>query len=813
MEIVGPRELTVCSGDPFNFVLAHLTEDDLQGHYENIDLTYTVYAPDLNWVGDDNPPYVWEELGGSTGLITDAYFYPIPHGGNKNLFNGGNHAFINPTSSVQTLTYRLETYIKGDIPNIEGWNGKACKSIEYLTVHVLPQNTPNCQQLSECDLLAFTHEFEAEAIKDIVCSGSSLQIELSGADSYSWTATTTNAVQVPTSNSANSDNYTLSHNTKPSDEGSITYTITGHIGDCSFTEEVTIEVMPSEDNFQAFPTDALICANNNITIPLSGAMSYTWTVTTENGVHPFPYVYSGTIDESEATLQQVFRDATGEGGLVTYNIVGYFEDGCPIEQSQSLLILPTPTLTLTQSHQTICPDSDDSFVITIQDYDANYNYTVTPTLPNGISQTNAPVIDANGAITVGFSNTGNSSEIVTYTIVASQTTNFGGNWSEVCSVSETIDIKVIPNPEDKVCDAEEGLIVNEVYHGNGDDVPFIELLVKGNTNCEPVDIRHYILDDDNGDFSGSDVHAHISAGHIRFKDIDRWAAVPGGSIIVIHDMNAYYPFSQIEFLAPGQIPDESGEIESHFNDPTDSDGDGVYILNINDSGLEYHSNIPFAVESSGNWFTSNSYLPPNYKDYAYWSAIDLDEDGDAVQVRNPDGTYFHGLSYGSAAGFNGGPDGLHINNGNDDVLFLENSFYRDVDYFDSGEDWTIGIGNDANNTIFINFLTNYGCDEGPGKQAISEYEELSWNIYPNPSSSSFTIELNVPQDLPTDLRIFDITGKEILTIYEHTTLTKGHYPIKVTNEQLPSGVYICQLKYQDETGQEHRSYLKMVKTQ
>ncbi|MGB0931901.1 MAG: T9SS type A sorting domain-containing protein [Chitinophagales bacterium] len=124
--------------------------------------------------------------------------------------------------------------------------------------------------------------------------------------------------------------------------------------------------------------------------------------------------------------------------------------------------------------------------------------------------------------------------------------------------------------------------------------------------------------------------------------------------------------------------------------------------------------------------------------------------------------------------------------------------------------------NNTDNLTYINFLKNYGCQTGGGghgKQLAEKEFDVSWTVYPNPSNSSFTIDLQLSTDLTTDLRIFDITGKEVLKIYEHNTLTKGRYPIKVNDEQLPAGVYICQLKYEDETGQEQRDYLKLVKTQ
>ncbi|MEM9928478.1 MAG: hypothetical protein AAF840_01540, partial [Bacteroidota bacterium] len=75
-----------------------------------------------------------------------------------------------------------------------------------------------------------------------------------------------------------------------------------------------------------------------------------------------------------------------------------------------------------------------------------------------------------------------------------------------CSV-----VKCYNVPEKQLCDSKEPdssagdvvMIVNEVSNGESAGEEFVELLVTGlgGKACDPVDLRGYILDDNNGDFS------------------------------------------------------------------------------------------------------------------------------------------------------------------------------------------------------------------------------------------------------------------------------------------------------------------------
>ena len=230
----------------------------------------------------------------------------------------------------------------------------------------------------------------------------------------------------------------------------------------------------------------------------------------------------------------------------------------------------------------------------------------------------------------------------------------------------------------------QGIIVNELSNGPSGLKEYYEFLVVG-PPCTTVDLRNWIFDDNNGDFAPGGVPGlgvGIAQGHVRFKNIANWAAVPVGSIIVVYNENDKNP-------AITQ-PDDS----------TDSNGDCVYILPGNNSFLERCDATP------NN--TSAAYSPCTYIASVYF-VVSLRNGGDAGQTRMPNGAYFHGISFGDIAG---GPDNLLINagSGSGNYYYFNNGNYTNVANFSfgavSGGGETPGAANNAANQQFIDSLKN-----------------------------------------------------------------------------------------------------------
>lgn len=202
---------------------------------------------------------------------------------------------------------------------------------------------------------------------------------------------------------------------------------------------------------------------------------------------------------------------------------------------------------------------------------------------------------------------------------------------------------------------DEGLIINEFSNGPStgpaaDSLEYIELLVVGcpgrgvypgndpdiiGPDPTLVDIRRWIIDDNNGEFnSNPDTGGSISPGHIRFADHPTWASVPVGSIILIYNTVGF---------------DSLGTGFPVLDDPQDAFFDNVYVLGIDARDslgvplLEFCPNFPSAAVDTYTGCTDPDYQATTPLS---WQFIDLRNAGDGVQTRFPDGTFFHGVSYG-----------------------------------------------------------------------------------------------------------------------------------------------------------------------
>jgi hypothetical protein len=188
----------------------------------------------------------------------------------------------------------------------------------------------------------------------------------------------------------------------------------------------------------------------------------------------------------------------------------------------------------------------------------------------------------------------------------------------------------------------QGLLINEFSNGPTSGLgeqEYYEFVVAGRCG-ETVDVRGYIIDDNNGTFTtnfSSPAGTGIAAGHLRLTNHAQWSNIPVGSLIVVYnegDPNASLP------------PD----------DPFDSNNDSLYVIPHTFSDLvEINTTIPNAVAPA-----DSNYAPATYGSTS-WTALNIRNAGDAIQVRMPDGTYFHGVSYGGSE-ISGGPNNMKILN-------------------------------------------------------------------------------------------------------------------------------------------------------
>ena len=70
--------------------------------------------------------------------------------------------------------------------------------------------------------------------------------------------------------------------------------------------------------------------------------------------------------------------------------------------------------------------------------------------------------------------------------------------------------------------------------------------------------------------------------------------------------------------------------------------------------------------------------------------------------------------------------------------------------------------------------------------------------YPNPFNPSTTIKFSLPRSGEVTLKIYDITGREIKTLFNHDILNAGTFKYTYNASNLASGVYFYSLVVDDD---------------
>jgi hypothetical protein len=99
-----------------------------------------------------------------------------------------------------------------------------------------------------------------------------------------------------------------------------------------------------------------------------------------------------------------------------------------------------------------------------------------------------------------------------------------------------------------------------------------------------------------------------------------------------------------------------------------------------------------------------------------------------------------------------------------------------------------------------------GCNQGfgSGKQSWNEAANqllptVALNTSPNPFTSYMLIEFYLPQESPVFLAVYDMSGKQVATLLNNQKYEAGEHQIDFFPPDLPSGMYMCQLKTSQES--------------
>ena len=238
----------------------------------------------------------------------------------------------------------------------------------------------------------------------------------------------------------------------------------------------------------------------------------------------------------------------------------------------------------------------------------------------------------------------------------------------------------------------QSLIINEVSQGPSGSKEYVEFLVvpgSGPYQCSNycMDLRGWIIDDNNGYFSGGGGSGiGIAAGAVRFSNSSFWQCIPIGTIILVfnnQDLNVAIP-----------------SIDNSI-----TDGNCKLVLPISSTLFENQTVSPSTTSSS---YPTMGWLPGGL-----WGPISMANGGDSFQVYNPNNllTPLHGVSW--------------VNNNVNNIIYFATSSINSVYYFantlnnnpsnqanwvagtcSAPDNQTPGAPNNAANASYIQGLTN-----------------------------------------------------------------------------------------------------------
>lgn len=325
----------------------------------------------------------------------------------------------------------------------------------------------------------------------------------------------------------------------------------------------------------------------------------------------------------------------------------------------------------------------------------------------------------------------------------------------------------------------QGIIVNELSNGDSGAKEFMEFVVIGST-ANPtgaVDLSGWIIDDNNGDFENLGSGVGIATGHIRIAAGCMTAVAPG-SIILIYNS-----------------ADRNAGIANGASDPSDANGDCTYIFRIDDPCLERCTSSPIVPSTSNSDYTACD----TYSASTTWTPIGMSNNQDVSQIRMPDGSFFHGFSYGLnapfpnfPAAFGGGSTFNFASSGSGRTFYFNCGDFTDIANFQRGPalaEQTPAAPNNDGNRFFINALRdgtyNYSnlaaagnCGSSPTLSSCPTILPLELNYFDADKDQQRAL-LNWGIDLPTIVK-FDIQRStdalHFFTIGEISAETAGqHY--------------------------------------
>lgn len=301
------------------------------------------------------------------------------------------------------------TYTWNNATNLSSANGgtvtSSTNTTETYTVIGTALNTCTNSAVTTITVIT-TPTITATTQSAIICPQGTTSLTSSGATNYTWSPASTL--------SSSSGSLVIA-----SPVNTTTYSVIGANSSCTHTAQVVVTVTTSPVISVASTS---ICSTTSSTLSASGATNYTWT----------PSTFLNT--NSGATVISTPPNS------ITYSVSGTSPLGCVGNNTVSVTVIPTPTLTIGASSLIIC----DGNTSTLTAGGAS-SYTWSPSASLSNSNASNPVASP---ITT-----------TTYVVIGSN-----GTAPTVCTSFKTIQITVLPKtipvvgPNDVICEGQNTTI-------------------------------------------------------------------------------------------------------------------------------------------------------------------------------------------------------------------------------------------------------------------------------------------------------------------------------------------------------------------
>jgi gliding motility-associated-like protein len=256
------------------------------------------------------------------------------------------------------------------------------------------------------------------------CDGSTIQLNSSGGDSYSWTG--------PNGFVSNLQNPTIP-NATATNAG--VYTLVTTLGTCTATSTTTV-VVNSAPTLTATPTSETICSGQSTNIsltsnPVGASLSFS---VNQSGV-------TGASAVNGTTIAQVLTATGATAGTATYTITPSIGTciGSPI--SIPITVNPAPTVIATPTSESICSGQTTGINLTSNPAGSTFSWTVAQNNVSGTSAGNGSSINQTLTSNPGTSGT------ATYTVTPSSGTCPGIPLDVIINVGSNPTVTATPSSQ------------------------------------------------------------------------------------------------------------------------------------------------------------------------------------------------------------------------------------------------------------------------------------------------------------------------------------------------------------------------------